>query len=90
MICSTCVLTVLSATNSMPAISRLLRPLTEREQEVLRLLSTGLNNREIAAILFVAESTVKTHVEHIIRKIGVSDRVQAAVWAVRHGLAPAP
>jgi DNA-binding NarL/FixJ family response regulator len=61
-------------------------PLTERELEVLRLLSTGMNNREIAAVLFVAESTVKTHVEHIIGKLGVSDRVQAAVWAARKGL----
>ena len=64
----------------------LFEPLSERELEVLRLLSTGLKNREIASILFVAESTVKTHVEHIIQKLGVSDRVQAAVWAARHGL----
>lgn len=68
----------------------LIEPLTERELEVLRLLSTGLNNREIAAVLVVAESTAKTHVEHIIRKLGVSDRVQAAVWAARNGLAPPP
>ncbi len=64
----------------------LIEPLTEREQEVLRLLATGLSNREIAVILFVAESTVKTHVEHIIGKLAVSDRVQAAVWAARQGL----
>ena len=62
-------------------------PLTNREVEVLRLLTTGINNRAIAALLFVAESTVKTHVEHIIGKLGVSDRVQAAVWAARNGLA---
>lgn len=68
--------------------SDLVEPLTDREQEVLRLLATGLSNREIGAILFVAESTVKTHVEHIIGKIGVSDRVQAAVWAARNGLLP--
>ena len=65
----------------------LIEPLTDREQEVLRLLATGLPNREIAEVLFIAESTVKTHVEHIIGKLGVSDRVQAAVWAARHGLA---
>jgi DNA-binding NarL/FixJ family response regulator len=64
----------------------LIEPLTERELEVLRLLSTGLSNRDTAAVLFVAESTIKTHVEHIIGKLGVSDRVQAAVWAARHGL----
>ncbi|MBV9848979.1 MAG: response regulator transcription factor [Armatimonadetes bacterium] len=68
----------------------LIEPLTEREQEVLRLLATGLSNREMASVLFVAESTIKTHVEHIIGKLGVSDRVQAAVWAARHGLAPVP
>src|SRR5690606_22907444 len=64
----------------------LIEPLTDREHEVLRLLATGLPNREIANILFIAESTVKTHVEHIIGKLGVSDRVQAAVWAARHNL----
>ncbi len=64
----------------------LIQPLTEREQEVLKLVATGLSNRDIASLLFVAESTVKTHVEHIIGKLGVSDRVQAAVWATRRGL----
>jgi len=64
----------------------LIVPLTSRENEVLRLLSTGLSNRDMANVLFVAESTVKTHVEHILGKLGVSDRVQAAVWAARHGL----
>lgn len=65
--------------------TELIQPLSEREKEVLQLLSTGLSNREIAPILFISESTVKTHVEHIIRKLGVSDRVQAAVWAARQG-----
>jgi len=64
----------------------LIEPLTKREEEVLRLVATGLNNREIGAILFIGEGTVKTHVEHIIGKLGVSDRVQAAVWAARTGL----
>jgi DNA-binding NarL/FixJ family response regulator len=72
-----------------PGMSELIEPLTDREMEVLRLLATGLNNRSIAAILFIAESTVKTHVEHIIGKLGVSDRVQAAVWAARQGIAAA-
>ncbi len=66
----------------------LIVPLTEREYEVLRLIATGVSNRDMASILFIAESTVKAHVEHIIGKLGVSDRVQAAVWAARHGLAP--
>jgi DNA-binding NarL/FixJ family response regulator len=66
----------------------LIKPLSEREVEVLRLLATGLPNREIASILFISEGTVKTHVEHIIQKLGVSDRVQAVVWAARHGILP--
>lgn len=64
----------------------LIEPLTDREQDVLRLIATGMPNREIGCVLFIAESTVKTHVEHIIGKLGVSDRVQAAVWAARQGL----
>ncbi len=63
-------------------------PLTEREEEVLRLLATGVSNRDMASLLFVAQSTIKTHIEHILSKLGVSDRVQAAVWAARHGLGP--
>ena len=76
-------------TPETPGVQDLIEPLTDRELEVLRLMATGLPNREIAAILFIAECTVKTHVEHIIGKLGVSDRVQAAVWAARHGLLPA-
>lgn len=72
---------------SSPGEAELISPLTGREVEVLHLLATGLSNREIAPLLFISESTVKTHVEHIIRKLGVSDRVQAAVWAVRYGVA---
>ena len=66
----------------------LIEPLTDREEEVLRLLATGLSNRDIATILFVTESAIKTDVEHILNKLEVSDRVQAAVWAARHGLGP--
>jgi DNA-binding NarL/FixJ family response regulator len=73
-----------------PGASDLIQPLSNREIEVLRLVATGLSNREIAPLLFIGESTVKTHVEHIIAKLGVSDRVQAAVWAARHGLTEAP
>jgi len=63
-----------------------MEPLTPREEEVIGLLATGLTNRDIAAMLYISEGTAKTHVEHIIRKLGVSDRVQAAVWAARNGM----
>ena len=57
-------------------------PLTQRESEVLRQLTHGLTNKEIAQTLEISYETVKEHVQHILRKIGVSDRTQAAVWAV--------
>ena len=62
--------------------------LTPREVEVLRLLGRGLSNRTLAAELFVSEKTVKTHVSSILAKLGVGDRTQAALWAVRQGLVP--
>lgn len=61
--------------------------LTQRENEVLRQVAEGLTNKEIAKILHVSYETIKEHVQHILRKIGVSDRTQAAVWAIRKGLA---
>ncbi|HVC95809.1 MAG TPA: response regulator transcription factor [Pirellulales bacterium] len=61
-------------------------PLTQRESEVLRQLAFGLTNKEIAGALGISYETVKEHVQHVLRKIGVADRTQAAVWAVRKGL----
>jgi two-component system nitrate/nitrite response regulator NarL len=63
-------------------------PLSPREQEILRLVATGSSNKEVARALGVAESTVKIHVQHILRKLGLSSRVQAAVYAAEHGLMP--
>ncbi|MEA2974333.1 MAG: hypothetical protein QOG82_2791 [Actinomycetota bacterium] len=60
--------------------------LTPRETEVLRLLGEGLSNRALAERLFVAEKTVKTHVSSILAKLGLTDRTQAALFAVHHGL----
>ncbi len=61
-------------------------PLTKRESDVLRQLAHGLTNKEIAQALGISYETVKEHVQHILRKVGVADRTQAAVWAVRKGL----
>jgi len=61
-------------------------PLTERESEVLKQLANGLTNKEIAQALHISYETVKEHVQHILRKIGVTDRTQAAVWAVHKNL----
>ena len=61
--------------------------LTKREAEVLKQLALGLSNKEIAQALDISYETVKEHVQHILRKLGVADRTQAAVWAVRKGLA---
>lgn len=60
--------------------------LTERETQVLRHLALGLSNKEIAKSLSISVETVKEHVQHVLRKIDVHDRTQAAVWAVRRGI----
>ncbi len=74
------------ASTPPPKADDLIEPLTEQEEMVLRLIAAGLNNEEIARTLSITVNTVKTHVRHIFQKLGVSDRTQAAVWAVRHGL----
>ncbi len=64
--------------------------LTEREAEVLALIAAGLTNAEIAERLFVAETTVKTHINRIFAKTQSRDRAQATLYAHRHGLASGP
>lgn len=61
--------------------------LTKRESEVLKQLAMGLSNKEIAQALSISYETVKEHVQNVLRKLGVADRTQAAIWAVKNGLA---
>jgi DNA-binding NarL/FixJ family response regulator len=60
--------------------------LTEREIRILTLIAEGLTNADIAETLSVSQNTVKTHIRNIFSKLGVSDRTQAAIWAIRNGL----
>lgn len=74
--------------NGLPRQEEKANPLSTREREVLQLLIQGQTNREIAENLVVSVSTIKVHVEHILAKLGVSDRTQAAVRAIERGLIP--
>jgi len=60
--------------------------LTQREREVLRLVAEGRTNKEIAALLYITENTVKNHLRNILEKLHLRNRVQAAVYAIREGL----
>jgi len=72
-----------ASSSQKPAVGEL----TERELEVLRLIARGMNNREIAENMVISEKTVKTHVSSILGKLNLEDRTQAAIYALRHGLA---
>ena len=69
-----------------PTPPKELEELSEREQEVFRLMARGMSNGEIADELYISETTVKTHVTHILQKLGLRDRVQAVVLAYQTGV----
>jgi DNA-binding NarL/FixJ family response regulator len=79
------VLEQVSSRQTQPA-TLITSKLTEREAEVLRLIAKGLSNADIADRLFLSDGTVRNHVSAILSKLGVSDRTQAAVIAIQHGL----
>jgi NarL family two-component system response regulator LiaR len=79
------VLEQVSSRQTQPA-TLITSKLTERETEVLRLIAKGLTNADIADRLFLSDGTVRNHVSAILAKLGVSDRTQAAVIAIQHGL----
>jgi DNA-binding NarL/FixJ family response regulator len=60
--------------------------LSERELEIVALVAKGMSNQEIADELFISERTARTHVSHILMKLGLDSRIQAALWALRKGI----
>src|SRR6185312_8121118 len=74
----------------LPAPPKELDELSEREQDVFRLMARGLSNAEIGQELYISETTVKTHITHIFQKLGLRDRVQAVVLAHQAGLFEPP
>lgn len=75
----------LARTLVAPELSTVL--LTDRERDVVRLIGEGSSNQEIADALFISERTARTHVSNILMKLGLKSRTQAAIWAIREGIA---
>ncbi len=82
---------VLERMRQKDPLSDLPEPLTEQERRLLSLIAEGKTNKEIAAIVYLSEKTVRNYVSNILAKLGLSNRAEAAAFAVRHGLAdPCP
>ena len=77
---------VRSGVKALLADTEIEASLTDREGEVLGQMAQGLTNKQIAVALNISDETVKEHVQNILQKIGLADRTQAAVWAVRNNL----
>lgn len=77
-------------THALAGTSNELSSLSRREREVLTLVAEGLSNRDIASVLGISERTARTHVSSILVKTRLTSRTQAALWAIRQGLASAP
>jgi DNA-binding NarL/FixJ family response regulator len=77
-------------TNSMLTRETPAEPLSPREREVLSLVGRGFSNQEIAEALVISERTARTHVSSILFKLGLSSRTQAALWAIKNGIAQMP
>jgi len=80
-------MTHLADNGADPAEDNQIESLTPRELEVLRLIALGKSNKEIAAEVHITEKTVKTHVSNLLAKLGLHARTQAAIYAIKHGLA---
>ena len=78
---------VLQEISQPPTLTRTEEPLTERELEVLKLIARGMSNQEIAEQLVISETTVRTHVSRILSKLHLASRTQAALYALKEGLA---
>ncbi len=77
---------VAPVTSPMPAEEAPLRPLSDREKEILQLIAKGVSNSEAAKLLSVSKATIRTHLEHIYRKLEVTNRVEAVTEGIRKGL----
>ena len=80
----------LSAPSTPDLQTQKIASLTDREREVVGLIAQGLKNKQIAARLFISQTTVTHHLSSIYAKLGVADRLELVIYALRHGLAPIP